>query len=120
MDTLASRHSGASAEGSHIGKSVRLNGELEADENLTISGQFKGNIHIPKQQVVVAEKAHVDANIKASDIKIQGHVQGNVDGIQHLELTGTAEVTGKLTTREISVKEGAVFRGQVDIITDNK
>lgn len=120
MDNASHTQSGSSGEGSYIGKSVHLKGDLEADERLTISGQFEGNIGIPKQEVLIAKEARVKANvIKANKIKIEGQVHGNIDGIQRVELTSTANVVGKLTTREIKVHEGAVFKGQVDIITDS-
>ena len=93
---------------------------MSADGSISIAGQFEGNIEIPKRQVTVAEGAVVKADIRASKVLIRGKVRGNVQGIDRVELTGTADMTGQLQTREIRVEEGAIFRGQVDIITERE
>lgn len=114
------RHGSAALrnESSHIGPSLRMKGDIAADGSVSIAGQFEGNIDIPKRAVTVADGARVTANIRANSVQISGKLSGEVQGIERVELTGTADMTGKLQTREIRVEEGAVFRGQVDIITD--
>ena len=94
-----------------------MEGEISAKEDLTISGRFKGAIDIPEEEVIVLESGAVEANITADKVLIQGTVRGNVRGIHRAELTKTADLVGKLETHELRVEEGAVFRGQVDIIT---
>ena len=95
-----------------------MKGDIAADGSLAIAGKFEGNIDIPKRELVVANGAIVKADIRASRVLIRGQVRGNVQGIDRVELTKTADLAGQLQTREIRVEEGAVFRGQVDIITD--
>lgn len=107
-------------ESSHIGPSMRMKGDIAAGGSLAIAGQFEGNIDIPKRELTVADGAKITANIRASSVRISGKLNGEVQGIERVELTGTADMTGKLQTREIRVEEGAVFRGQVDIITDRE
>ncbi len=114
----SSGRKGSDNENSQLGPSLRLKGDITADGALSIAGQFEGNIDIPKRQVTVSDGAVVKADIRASKVLIRGKVRGNVQGIDRVELTGTADMTGQLQTREIRVEEGAVFRGQVDIITD--
>lgn len=114
----ANRANAKAGEGSLIGKSVRLDGDLKADEALTIAGKFKGSINIPKSQVNIAKDSYVEANVSAAEIKIQGQIRGDVQGVKRVELTSTADLVGELNTREIRVEEGAVFRGRVNIITD--
>ena len=116
----SSGRKGGENESSRVGPSLRLKGDITADGALSIAGQFEGNIDIPKRQVTVADGAVVKADIRAGKVLIQGKVRGNVQGIDRVELTGTADMTGQLQTREIRVEEGAVFRGQVDIITDQE
>ncbi len=105
-------------EGSLLGPSVRMEGDITSEESLAISGQFEGQIDIPKHEVEVTQGAVVKADIRANKVLICGRVEGNVQGIARVELTGTAEMTGNLETREIRVEGGAVFRGQVNILTD--
>ena len=108
---------GTDGAGSHIGRSLRMEGAIAASSDLTISGRFKGTIEIPSKRLVVEPEGVVEADVKANQVVIQGTVRGNVTGIQRAALTSSADVVGKLETHELRVEEGAVFRGQVDILT---
>lgn len=103
---------------SRIGKSVRLKGAISSDEDLFVAGKFEGTINLSKNELVITKEAVVNADIRAGKALIRGTVHGNVQGVRRVELTSTAYLTGELETREIRVEEGAVFRGQVNIITD--
>lgn len=107
-----------SATGSRLGPKVSLQGDLRADEALAVLGKFEGSITNPKQSIEVAAGAEVSADIRASSIKVQGKVRGDVFGVDRIELTSTADLVGKLQTREVKVEEGAVFRGEVNVIAD--
>ena len=105
--------------GSRLGPKMSLQGELKANENLAVLGKFEGSIDNPKQAIVVANSAEVSADITASSIKVQGKVRGDILGVKRIELTSTADLVGKLQTREVKVEEGAVFRGEVNVIADD-
>ncbi len=102
---------------SFVGESLALNGTIVSSGSMTISGRLKGRIEAPSQKLVVSESAHVEANITAGEVMIEGRVRGDVKGSRRATLVSTANLAGKLETRELKVEEGAVFRGQVDIIT---
>ncbi len=104
-------------EASHIGRTLRMEGSIVAKGDLTVSGRFKGTIEIPSQKVVILREGVVEADIEANQVLIQGTVRGNVKGLERTALTSSADVVGKLETHELRVEEGAVFRGQVDILT---
>ena len=93
-----------------------MEGLIEAEESLQISGRFKGNIDIPSQEGVVRPDAIVEADIVANQVLIQGRVRGNVKAQASSALASSANMVGKLETHELKVEEGAVFRGQVDIL----
>ena len=108
---------GTDGAASRIGRSLRMEGTIAASGDLTISGRFKGTIEIPSKRLVVEPEGVVEADVKANQVVIRGTVRGNVRGIQRAALTSSADVVGKLETHELRVEEGAVFRGQVDILT---
>ncbi len=84
-----------------------------------IVGKFKGTIESKSNEVTVAEKAEVEADIVAAKVSVSGHVKGSVTGLKGARFTGTAVMTGKLTTTsEFVVEKGAVFRGQVDYMSE--
>lgn len=109
-----------SDKGSRIGPKVSLQGDLKVDEALAVLGKFEGSIKNPKQTIVIANGAQVSADITAASIEVQGKVRGDIFGVDRIELTSTADLVGKLQTREVRVEEGAVFRGEVNVIADQK
>lgn len=86
-----------------------------------ICGKFKGSIKSKSNEVTVAENAEVEADIVAAKVSVSGLVKGSVTGLKGARFTGTAVMTGKLTTTsEFVVEKGAVFRGQVDYMSEGK
>ena len=109
------------SSGSRLGKTTRLIGDIVADEPLLIAGKFKGSIESKSNEVTVAENAEVEADIVAAKVSVSGHVKGSVTGLQGARFSGTAVMTGRLTTTsEFVVEKGAVFRGQVDYMSEDK
>ncbi|MDE0108130.1 MAG: polymer-forming cytoskeletal protein [Bryobacterales bacterium] len=107
--------------GSRLGRTTRLVGDIVADEPLLIAGKFKGSIESKSNEVIVAEHAEVEADIVAAKVSVSGRVKGNVTGLKGARFTGTAVMTGKLTTTsEFVVEKGALFRGQVDYMSEGK
>lgn len=107
-------------KGSRLGPKMNLQGDLKVDEALAVLGKFEGSIKNPKQTIVIANGAQVSADITAASIEVQGKVRGDIFGVDRIELTSTADLVGKLQTREVRVEEGAVFRGEVNVIADQK
>ena len=109
-----------SVDSSRLGPKVSLQGDLKVNEPLAVLGKFEGTINNPKQPIVIANGAEVKADITGSNIKVQGKVRGNIFGVTRVELTSTADLVGKLQTRDVKVEEGAVFRGEVNVIHDQE
>lgn len=109
------------SSGSRLGSTTRLIGDIVSDEPLLIAGKFKGSIESKSNEVIVAENAEVEADIVAAKVSVSGQVKGSVTGLEGARFTGTAVMTGKLTTTsEFVVEKGAVFRGQVDYMSEGK
>ena len=105
--------------GSCLGGATRLIGEIVANEPLLIVGRFKGTIESKSNEVTVAEQAEVEADIVAARVKVSGQVRGSVTGLKCATFTSTAVMTGKLTTlSEFVVEKGAIFRGQIDYMSE--
>lgn len=107
------------SSGSRLGSTTRLIGDIVSDEPLLIAGKFKGSIESKSNEVTVAENAEVEADIVAAKVSVSGQVKGSVTGLKGARFTGTAVMTGRLTTTsEFVVEKGAVFRGQVDYMSE--
>jgi cytoskeletal protein CcmA (bactofilin family) len=103
-----------------IGRSIVLKGELSADEDLVIEGQFEGTVNLQDHCLTVGPNGKVKAEIQARQVIILGSVNGNVNAHEKIEVRRSGNVTGDLTSASISIEEGAYFKGSIDILRDVK
>ena len=62
----------------------------------------------------------VAANITAKEVVIMGKVQGNVDCADRLDIRSEGQLTGDVITHRISVEEGAILKGGVEVRNPEK
>lgn len=103
------------ADVAHIGKSVIIKGELSGSEDLYLDGEVEGNIDLVNHSLVIGPNGRVRANVKAKDVLIHGKVDGNVTGIEKVELKKSAVLNGDIFTQRIVIEDGAFFKGAIDI-----
>ena len=103
-----------------IGRSIVLKGELSADEDLVIEGQFEGTVNLQDHCLTVGPNGKVKAEIQARQVVILGSVNGNVNAREKIEVRRSGNVTGDLTSASISIEEGAYFKGSIDILREAK
>ena len=103
-----------------IGRSIVVKGELSANEDLVIDGQFEGNVNLQDHCLTVGPNGKVKAAILARQVVIYGVVNGNVSAREKVEVRRTGNVTGDLKSASVSIEEGAYFKGSIDILRDAK
>jgi cytoskeletal protein CcmA (bactofilin family) len=81
---------------------------------LIILGKFEGEFDI-KGQVKVAQGAVIKGNIKATGVSINGILDGTVEASERILLDTTASIKGRLVTPKISIQDGAVFDGELQM-----
>ena len=59
--------------------------------------------------------AHVDADVSARDIVILGTLNGNVRASVRVELRKGGNLTGDIQAARLSIEEGSIFSGKVDL-----
>ncbi len=94
-----------------VGPSVKIQGDLNSEGNIKIEGSVVGKVKTT-QNVLVAETAHISADIQAGTCTIAGEVQGNIKVASNLILLGTARVVGDIACAILRVEDGAVFTGK--------
>jgi cytoskeletal protein CcmA (bactofilin family) len=117
------RDSNASSQGqvqATIGRSIVLKGELSANEDLVIEGQFDGTVNLQDHCLTIGPNGKVKAEVQARRVVIHGTVNGNVSAREKIEVRRTGNVTGDLTSASVSIEEGAYFKGSIDILRDTK
>ncbi|TAM84726.1 MAG: polymer-forming cytoskeletal protein [Acidobacteria bacterium] len=103
-----------------IGRSIVLKGELSANEDLVIDGQFEGTVNLQDHCLTVGSNGKIKAEIQARQVVIYGAVNGNVSAREKVEVRRTGNVTGDLRSASVSIEEGAYFKGSIDILRDSK
>ena len=98
-----------------IGRSLIIKGEVSGSESLFIDGKIEGTIQITDNRVTVGRNGQVKASISAREVVIMGKVHGNVQCTDRLDLRGEGSLTGDVITQRISVEDGAVFKGSIEV-----
>ena len=98
-----------------IGKAVKIVGQIFTKEDLDIDGDVEGTIDSPDNKITVGPTGRVQAGIRARDVIILGQVQGNVEASNKVEIRKSAKLVGDIVTSRISIEDGAVFKGSIDI-----
>ena len=103
------------SEGTTIGQSVMINGELRAEEDLTIEGRVEGKVELDQNVVTVGPDGRVTAEVIAKAVVVQGTVNGDIMATEKITLQNSATVHGDLTAPAVAIADGAQFQGGIDM-----
>jgi cytoskeletal protein CcmA (bactofilin family) len=98
-----------------LGKSVVINGELTASEDLTIYGQMEGSIKLPNHTLTIGPHADIRAAIAAKGVVVMGAVTGNVTAGERIEIQAGASVIGDVVAPRLAIAEGGSLTGRVQM-----
>jgi cytoskeletal protein CcmA (bactofilin family) len=98
-----------------IGRSLVIKGEISGSESLYIDGRIEGKISLPDNRITIGRNGSVQANITAREIVIMGKVNGNIECGDRLDIRSEGSVTGDVSTVRISVEDGAVLKGGIQV-----
>jgi len=82
--------------------------------NLRINGNFDGKLDT-KGSLSIGENATVKADIIGDKIIIAGKVNGNIYAAESLAIVSPGKVAGDVQTPILSITEGAVINGMIDM-----
>jgi cytoskeletal protein CcmA (bactofilin family) len=98
-----------------IGPSIQIKGEISAQEPLIIAGHVEGIIDVSGHPLTVTEAARIDADVLAHTIIVGGSVNGRINAEGRIVVQQTATVTGDLSAPTVSVHDGALVQGRLEI-----
>ena len=104
----------------NIGRSLVIKGEVTGAESLFIDGRIEGTVNFPDNRVTVGRNGNVAANITAKEVVIMGKVKGNVECSDRLDIRSEGMLSGDVITHRISVEEGAILKGGVEVRNPEK
>ena len=108
---------GSPTEQATIGRSLVIKGEVTGAESLYIDGRIEGSINVADHRVTIGRNGTVAANITAREVVIMGKVKGNIQCSDRLDIRSEGALTGDVITPRISVEDGAVLKGSVQVRT---
>jgi cytoskeletal protein CcmA (bactofilin family) len=98
-----------------IGKAVKVVGQIFTKEDLYVDGDVEGTIESQDNKVTVGPNGRVQAGIKAREVVILGQVKGNVEAADKVDIRKDARLEGDIVSSRISIEDGALFKGSIDI-----
>jgi cytoskeletal protein CcmA (bactofilin family) len=110
----------APLEQATIGRSIVVKGDISGAESLFIDGQVEGSITLADHRVTIGRNGSVTADINAKEVVIMGKVSGNIECSDRLDIRGEGTLIGDVVTQRISVEDGAVMSGKVQVRATEK
>ena len=100
----------ASGAATLINEGCKITGEVTGTGDFLVSGEIAGDCDI-EGSVTVTASGLWQGTIRATNVIVAGHIEGDVTASAKVEITNTARITGKVTGEAIAVAEGAVVEG---------
>jgi cytoskeletal protein CcmA (bactofilin family) len=97
-----------------LGPDAVFKGELSFDKGMRVQGRIEGKI-TTAGRLQIAKEAKVEADVDAGAIIVEGSVKGNLSASDRIELKNSARYEGDLACSKLTVDEGAVFSGHVNV-----
>jgi cytoskeletal protein CcmA (bactofilin family) len=98
-----------------LSKKVKIEGNIQGDEDLHVEGHFKGTIKVVGD-FFVGQSGVVEADVEADNIVIQGQITGNVLARKQLEIQSSGQLLGDCQAKSIDIREGAIFEGRSSML----
>jgi cytoskeletal protein CcmA (bactofilin family) len=97
-----------------IARPSKIEGRVSGSGEIVVNGLVNGTIDATGT-VKVADHGRVEATVHGKIVTIAGAVAGDITADERIELEPSARVDGNLTAPRILIKDGATFRGQVNM-----
>ncbi len=98
-----------------IGPSITIKGDVSGDEDLVIQGRIEGRVDLAQHNVTIGADGRVKADVCGRTVIVEGEVEGDLRGQEQIILRQTAKVQGSIAAPRVSLEDGAVFRGGIEM-----
>ncbi len=99
-----------------IGKSTRVEGDVEFSGGLHVDGQVSGHVRALEEtgsSLEVSESGCIEGSVLAAHVVVNGVVRGDIHGRERVVLGATARVHGNVYYGLIESATGAEIRGKL-------
>ncbi|MBH0202219.1 MAG: polymer-forming cytoskeletal protein [Nitrospira sp.] len=97
-----------------VGKDVEFKGVITYSGTVRIDGSLDGEIHTDGG-LLVGPEAVLKAKVSAGTVVCQGTIHGDIQAKDQIVLRAPAVVEGSLITPVLSMEEGVVFNGTLEM-----
>ena len=97
---------------------TKINGDIEAEENIRIAGRLEGNL-TTKGKLAIGKSGIVVGNIKCKNADIEGKVEGKIFVDDLLSLKATSKISGEIKTGKLAIEPGAILNATCDMSGGN-
>lgn len=101
--------------GATVGQSVRIQGDISGEEDLTVQGIVEGSISLKNHLVTVGKEGRVNATVDAKVIRIEGTVDGDLHGNEQIIVAASGNVRGNISAPRVTLEDGCRFKGSIDM-----
>ena len=96
-----------------IGAESDFQGELNVKGTVRIEGRVEGRVNA--DYVILSETGVVKGEVSAKKIIVGGKTEGNLRAQDIVEIKTTGKVLGDIFTNKLSVAEGGIFNGKIEM-----
>lgn len=114
----SSSGSGARRETAVIGRSIRINGDLQGEEDLRIEGDVNGTVRLHNNTLTIGQEGKIRADVYAKSVVVDGVMEGDVYSSERVAIRKSATVLGNITAPRVSLDDGARFKGSIEMDPD--
>ncbi len=100
--------------GTILGADAKFKGDLSFDAAAKILGSFEGAIKA-KGKIFIADGSTCKASVSAQEVAVEGHIQGDVQATERVEIKSSGRITGDIVAARMSMADGASIDGHVQI-----
>jgi cytoskeletal protein CcmA (bactofilin family) len=99
---------------SFFGKTMRIEGEITSDEDVTIEGRVNGQVEVTKT-LTIGKDGYVNGKISAAVVRISGEAEGFITASEKLEISSDGKYTGNIKSQKMKVAEGAKLKATINL-----
>jgi len=100
-----------------IGRGTTIIGSIHSGQDLILDGELEGELDGENRSLTIGPHGKVTANAKAREVDIQGNMTGNIQSSGKTCIRSSGSLVGDVVTRGIVIENGAVFKGNLEILT---
>ena len=100
-----------------IGKDVTLVGDFITADTLEVRGTLKGDV-VSETKIHIAEGGSLNGDVKATDILVDGQVDGRIVISNIAEISDTGSMQGALEVKTLVTNPGSYFDGRLSIVPE--